>query len=442
MRQTVWFIVAIIAATLLAVPACSPSLATLSATSVPTDWAQQSLPSASLVASTASPTPNVTAPNTPTPVAPTPTPAAVPPTSTVTTTQSTISTSSATPVRLVTPSPTGTGPPATPTSPPRLTAAATPTNTAKPGNSPSQQGQPNVAGVTEVTPKDVLAFLRSGGADSILDFSPSDILETMDTVILDRVRQDRGDEALQRVYETIAGAVLATLRGEYPSGWILVALDAGHGGTTRDWDGGAEGTEARHNRGVVAALERLARLEENSRIIPRRIFNDEVIDDFGVPAQLNKTVENHILMRQARAAMLAGQAAQWNGTVRAMAVHEISIHFNAGAGGAMVLHQGSTVRPELAAKSISFARRYLQQVLPELNALAVLPGTLRLWGGDGLHDDVMMYRPAYLSDAEISGLTLRYGALQGKGFLARYAQTVSNIAKSLPGQVDHPASIP
>lgn len=284
----------------------------------------------------------------------------------------------------------------------------------------------------------MLSFIRSisvGTAPSaaILDFSPSNILETMDTVVLDRVRRDRGEQALQLVYEIIAGAVLATLREQYREGWILVALDAGHGGTPGLWDGGAEGTEAGHNRGVAAAIEKLALAPENSRVIARPIFEDEIADDFGLPARVNKPIENRILMRQARAAMLSRQATAWNASAAGMAsplaMHEISIHFNAGSGGAMVLHQGSTVRPSFVAQSTEFARDYLQRVLQDLNASALLPGPLRLWGGNGLHDDVMMYRPAYLTDEEIGGLTLRYGALQGRGYLARY---VEDILKVLP----------
>ena len=47
---------------------------------------------------------------------------------------------------------------------------------------------------------------------SVLNFSPSNILETMDTIVLDRVAQNEGKVALQKVYDTIAADILKTLR--------------------------------------------------------------------------------------------------------------------------------------------------------------------------------------------------------------------------------------
>lgn len=325
---------------------------------------------------------------------------------------------------------------APPTPPTPLPATATPRRPAAVGVPADRAGQPGFSNVAQRTPAEVVAYLAGRlpaypgvGPAAALDFSPSNILETMDTVVLDAVSSQRGAAALQQVYDTMARAVLATLREQYGDRWVLVPLDAGHGGKRGFfWDSGSEGTEARHTRAVVAAMARLAQTTENARIILRPIYNDDVADDLGMPANLNKPIVNSIMMRQVRASMLASEAAAWNRAhaeaAAQVAVHEISVHFNAGSGGALVLHQGSTVRPEFAAASLDFARRYLRRVTADLNAGGLLPAPLRLWSGDGLHDDVMMYRPAYLSDADIRGITLRYGGLQGGGYLPRYVEGV------------------
>lgn len=294
---------------------------------------------------------------------------------------------------------------------------------------------PRFSDVSKRTPADVVAYLEGklpeypgSGPNWAIDFSPSDILETMDTIVLDQVRRQRGDQALAQVYEVIARDVLATLRDEYGDRWILVALDAGHGGKKGfNWDPGSEGTEAEHTRAVAAAIIRLAARPENRHVIVRPIYNDAIADDFGLKPPRNRSTVNSTLMRQARASMLAAEAAAWNrahpDAADQVAVHEISVHFNVGAGSALVLHQGNTVQPEFAKRSVDFAQRYLRRVTSDLNATGLLPSPLRLWNGNGLHDDVMMYRPAALS-APLTGATLRYGALQGHGYLPRFISTV------------------
>jgi hypothetical protein len=285
--------------------------------------------------------------------------------------------------------------------------------------------------VSQRTPADVLLFLKGKLADypgtapaNTLNFSPADILETMDTVVLDTVQQQEGSAALQRVREAIARAILVTLTTIYPNQRVLVALDAGHGGDkTYFWDPGSNGTEALHTRAVVSAMESIAQAPEFQRIILRRIFNDSIADDFGQPTPESRKTVNSILMRQIRASMLAVEAATWNRARPELpvAVHEISVHFNAGAGGALVLHQGDTVRPEFVARSVDYAKQYLHTVLPNLNNLGLLPSPLRLWGGNGLHDDVMMYRPDYLPLSTFpANVTLRYGNLQGNGYLPHF----------------------
>lgn len=328
-------------------------------------------------------------------------------------------------------------PAATPTATPRPIPAALPPTRATPSNrfAPSD--------VSLRTPSEVIGYLRGNlagyqgsGAGLLLDFSPSDILETMDTAVVDTVQQQRGTAGVQQLYEIIARATLDSLREQYPDRTIVVPLEAGHGGNKGYYyDPGSEGTEARHTRGVAAAMARLAQLDPAGSVVVRPVHNDDIGEGFGLAPALDKPIMSRMLLRQARASMLAQEVASWN-RARAdakdqAAVHEISIHFNAGARSAMVLHQGNTVRPELARLSIDFARRYLRRVVSDLNASQLLPGPLLLWSGTGLHDDVMMYRPAYLSDAEIAGITLRYSALQGGGYLTRYVDVVlENASRS------------
>jgi hypothetical protein len=277
-----------------------------------------------------------------------------------------------------------------------------------------EAAEPAFPDVAQRTPAEVVAYLRTN-PEAVFDFSPSDVLETMDTAVLDRV-VDRSV-----VYGVIARSALDALGELYPTGWILVAVEAGH---NPGWDPGSEGTEAWHNRAVVASMERLA----PPRVIVRPIHNDEMSDDLGLPKQLVKRTVSSVLIRQGRASMLAAEAAAWNAPrpdpEEQVHVHELSVHFNAGAGGALVLHQGDQVHPERRALSVAFARRYLELVVPRLNATGVLPVRLRRWATTGLHDDVMMYRPSYFSAEETRGVTLRYGALQGRGYMPRYVELV------------------
>jgi hypothetical protein len=312
--------------------------------------------------------------------------------------------------------------------------------TATPFVPPLVGGRPAFSDVSQVTPSDAVAFLagrnsRYPGSDpaKVSSFSPSDILETMDTAILDEVRQGRGDAALRQVYEVVARDVLATLRDVASNRWMLVALDAGHGGNkSYFWDPGSNGTEALHTRAVVDAIGRLAAQPDNARIIVRRIFNDAIADDFGIGTSPNRRTIESILMRQVRAAMLALEARAWNAAhpdpASQVDVQEVSVHFNSGAGGALVLHEGSDVSPEFQARSLEFGQRYLRRVVPDLNATGLLPSLLTLWGGDGLHDDIMMYRPNYMNGSGLpSSFVPRYGELQGSTYTPRLIQ---NILKS------------
>jgi len=177
-------------------------------------------------------------------------------------------------------------------------------------------------------------------------------------------------------------------------------------------------------------MQRLAASGDYPRIVLRLIYDDAVTDDFGIPKGIDRPTIDSILMRQARASMLAREAADWNAAHpdRLVAVHEISIHFNAGAGGAMVLYQGNTVRPEFVSASLAFGQQYLHRVINDLNRTGLLPSQLHPWSGSGLHDDVMMYRPVYVNGLNLpSGFVLRYGVLQGRGYLPRYIEKAFGI---------------
>lgn len=298
--------------------------------------------------------------------------------------------------------------------------------------SPTASGKPTFSDVSERTPADVLLYLQgrlpgypNGSPAASINFSPSDILETMDTAELDEIKQREGSAALQQVYDVIARDILATLGDLYPEQWTLLALDAGHGGDKAFyWDPGSDGTEAIHTRAVAASILKQVEQPAFARVIVRPIFNDAIPDDFGPNAPINRPSINMTLIRQVRASMLASEATTWNEVHPAptdqVMVHEISVHFNVGANGALVLHQGNTVRPEFEARSLAFAKRYLARVTTDLNATGRLPTHLGLWNGTGLHDDVMMYRPSTMPSTANPNIVLRYGALQGNGYAPRY----------------------
>jgi hypothetical protein len=319
-------------------------------------------------------------------------------------------------------------------------AATAPTPDPAPVVSPTVTA-PSFSDVTARTPADGIKFLQGklpaytgSNAGSLLGFSSSDILETLDTGVVDRVNSNQGQAGLKRLYDTIAAQVLQTLSDLYGDSWVLVPLDAGHGGDRAEfWDSGSNGTEALHTRAVVASVIDLAKTKPYSRIIVVPIFNDEIPDYFDVPGKENEPLVNQTVMRQIRAAMLALEAARWNRAhpdpASRVVVHEISIHFNSGVGGALVLHQGDTVPQQFQQQSINYGKRYLQRVVPALNATGVLPSVLTLFGGSGLHDDVMMYTPGgQITDDAGRPIILRYGMLQGGGFETVYVQKILKYA--------------
>src|SRR5262249_15049168 len=135
--------------------------------------------------------------------------------------------------------------------------------------------------VTEVDVEEAIAFLAGehrdypdAGLDSIIDFSAANIVETMDTSVLDEVHARRGPKQLLLLYGVLGFELLEALLEVYGARPVVLALDAGHGGKRGVYyDPGANGTEAAHARGVTAAIEDLATDRRYDSVVIRRIFN-------------------------------------------------------------------------------------------------------------------------------------------------------------------------
>lgn len=293
--------------------------------------------------------------------------------------------------------------------------------------------RPEPPDVAALGPGDAVAFFRGAldgypdvGPEDLNDASAANILETFDNVLLDRLTEQGGQQSLARVYDVIATAVLDTLVSVYPDGDVVLALDAGHGGVP-GFEGGADGSEWRHTRQAATAIERLAGDDARyQRIVVRRVWNDAIPSDFRLPPALTRDITSQLLLRQTRVAVLARWARDWNTAhpESPVVVHEISVHFNLNAGVSLVLHQGSAVRPEFAARSVAFAKGYLARVVPALDETGLLGEPLRLYAGVGLHDDVMMWAPEYAAgDQAVDGVS-RYAVLQAAPSLRRYLEQV------------------
>ncbi len=307
------------------------------------------------------------------------------------------------------------------------------------GSGQEQQPAPEPAfsQVEEVGPWEVLLYLagrhpRYPGAnlDSIMGFSAANILETMDTDVLDVVAARRGDAVVAELYGLIARHLLDTLLAVYGSAPVLLALDAGHGGLRGVYfDPGANGTEYYHTRRVVEAVEALAAEPAYASITIRRIFNDAIGDDFGLPSPHERHSATSLIIRNARASMLAYEADAWNRQHpdRAVAVHVISVHFNVGSGGILVLHQGESVPEVFRQWSVAYARAYVEATRPALNASGLLPYPLRLALGTGLSDDHLLYEPGFgprvnpFTGVDRSKLPRRYAMLQASLLERDYA---------------------
>jgi len=299
--------------------------------------------------------------------------------------------------------------------------------------------EPAFSDVAQVEPWDALLFLagrhpRYPGAtiDSLTGFSPADILETMDTVVLDTIRANQGETTLAAVYEIIATELLEALLAVYGDAPVLLALDAGHGGNPDvHYDPGANGTEAIHTRAVVDAVEARATEPRYAGITIRRIFNDAIGDDLGLPPPEDHNTPASLTLRNARAAMLAHEVATWNeaSPESSVALHVLSVHFNAGTGGTLVLHQGDTVPDAFRERSVAYARAYLGSARPALNDSGLLPSELGLPLGTGLSDDRVLYEPIEripsrfnpYTGADRTSFPRRYATLQASLLQRDYA---------------------
>jgi hypothetical protein len=257
--------------------------------------------------------------------------------------------------------------------------------------------------VAEAGPDEVAQYLAgmhplypSAGIGNFLGFSPADILESMDTVVLDGVGDRFGDGAVRILEQVVAKSLLDALLTVYGSGSVVLALDAGHGGKPGVYfDPGSNGTESARTREVVGLVEQLAQDSSYGSITIRRIFNDAIGDDFGLPPPEDRKDRAQLVLRNARASMLAYEANAWNRAHpdREVAVHMVSVHFNANSGGTLVLHEGEDVPALFQQRSIAFARAYVDRARPALNGTGLLAPALGLVSGDGLHDDSLMFAP-------------------------------------------------
>lgn len=269
------------------------------------------------------------------------------------------------------------------------------------------------------------------GPQNFLGYSAADLLETMDTVELDQVESGLGFQGVNTIDGIIASHLLDSLLAVYGSQPVVLALDAGHGGYPAVYyDPGSNGTEAVHTREVIAVLEQQATDPRYSSITIRRIFNDAIGDTFGMPPPQNRNDRAQLVIRNARASMLAYEAHEWNSRRpdAPVAVHMISVHFNANSGGTLVLHEGDDVPSDFQSHSFAFAQHYVATVRPALNASGLLPYQLGLVQGTGLHDDTLMYTsPPHPQSNNARSSTdnrpqgpPRYAILQGSLFEANF----------------------
>lgn len=291
-----------------------------------------------------------------------------------------------------------------------LTSTPASEATAQSAATPAAQAAaaPSFSNVAGVTPDDVALYFagRLPGfpgvtVDNYLGYSPADLLESMDTVWLDQVGQRYGDSGLQTIYGIVARNLLDSLLSVYGSQPVVLALDAGHGGNPAVfWDPGSNGTEAQHTRAVVGVCEPMATDSRYASVTVRRIFNDSIGDDFGLPPPQDNKSRAQLVLRNARASMLAYEANGWNRDHpdQPVAVHVVSVHFNANSGGTLVLHEGDDVPAGFERRSIAYGQYYVDHVRPALNASGLLSDQLSLVEGTGLHDDSLMYAPPVRAD--------------------------------------------
>jgi hypothetical protein len=296
------------------------------------------------------------------------------------------------------------------------------------------RGGPVYSDVASVEPMDALRYVAGRlpaypgvTLDSMMAFAPADILETMDTDVLDTVQATAGDAARATLYGIIAEQMLESLLDLYGGAPVVLALDAGHGGKEGVYfDPGSQGTEWQHTRRVVTAVEERAAGPRYSSITVRRVFNDAIGDDFLLPPPNDRKGGAALSLRVIRASMLAREAAAWNQAhpEAPVAVHLLSVHFNAGSGGTLALHQGDSVPDALLRRSVAYATAYVDRVRPALNGTGLLPYQLRLALGTGLSDDRVLYEPN--AAGRVSPIN-PYTGVDRSAFPRRYALLLTSL---------------
>jgi len=329
--------------------------------------------------------------------------------------------------------------PATDTRTPPLAAAGV-----RAAQSPAAQGSaPSFSNVAEVGPDEIALYFGGkhpnypgAGVANFLGYSPADILESMDTAVLDQVGQSRGQGAMDAIHTIVGKSLLESLLAIYATQPVLLALDAGHGGLAGVYfEPGSNGTEWEHTRAVAGIVEALATDSRYASITIRRIFNDAIGDDFGLPPPQDSKARASLVIRNARASMLAYEAGVWNRAhpESTVVLHVVSAHFNANSGGTLVLHEGDDAPADFARRSMAYGRDYVDRARPALNASGLLPSPLSLVNGNGLHDDSLMYAPPVRVGSRVNPLTgntphgpPRYAMLQASLLEQDYVQGLLN----------------
>jgi hypothetical protein len=314
--------------------------------------------------------------------------------------------------------------------------------------SPQQQlpsaSTPNFTEVAGIGPDEIALYFGGkhprypgAGIANFLGYSPADILESMDTAVLDGVGEAHGQLGMDTIHAIVAKNVLESLLATYRSQPLVLALDAGHGGLPGVYfEPGSNGTEWQHTRSVVTMIEQMAADNRYATITIRRIFNDAIGDDFGLPPPQDSKPRASLVMRNARASMLAYEVDAWNRSHpnAQFLMHMISVHFNANSGGTLVLHEGDDVSVDFQQRSIAYGSDYVGRTRPALNATGLFAPQLTLVNGNGLHDDSLMYVPPIRNGGSrvnpLTGNALhgppRYAMLQASLLEQDYVQGLLN----------------
>jgi hypothetical protein len=312
--------------------------------------------------------------------------------------------------------------------------------------SPSQPAAtaPSFTEVANVGPDEIALYFAGKhpnypGASiaNFLGYSPVDLLESMDTAVLDQVGQAHGQLGMDTIHAIVAKNVLESLLATYKTQSLVLALDAGHGGLPSVYfEPGSNGTEWQHTRAVVTMIEQMAADRRYESITIRRIFNDAIGDDFGLPPPEDSKARASLVIRNARASMLAYEVNAWNKAHphAQFAAHVISVHFNANSGGTLVLHEGDDVPSDFQQRSMAYGSDYVARARPALNATGLFTPQLDLVNGNGLHDDSLMYAPPIRAGGSrvnpLTGNTMhgppRYAMLQGSLLEQDYVQGLLN----------------